>query len=168
MALPTSSEYMTIRRVTTPARAVVRELECACFGRMRWLFGLWPRVGQPGVNTWIAEAAGGHPVGYLIAYPHKLDGQPVMYVGGVGVAPTYRRRGVGAQLMQALLAEHPSLWLHVRAGNTAAIALYRGLGMRERQRLSHFYSNGEDAILLETSEHGLHDLNNMHDQKTEH
>jgi ribosomal protein S18 acetylase RimI-like enzyme len=52
--------------------------------------------------------------------------------------------------MRTVFNEHPSLWLHVRGGNRAAVALYEKLGMRELQRLNHFYSNGDDAAVMVT------------------
>jgi ribosomal-protein-alanine N-acetyltransferase len=126
-------------------------MECACFGRARILFGLWQRVTRKDTLSFIAEVDGG-PVGYLIAYHHDLDGQPVLYVGGVGVLPQYRRQGLGKRMMQAVLVGQTPLWLHVRAGNIPAIAMYRQLGMRARQRLCRFYSNGDDALVLVTPE----------------
>jgi ribosomal-protein-alanine N-acetyltransferase len=90
------------------------------------------------------------PAGYLIAYQHDIDGRSVMYVGGVGVLPQYRRRGLGKRMMQVVLENQTSLWLHVRAGNAPAIAMYRQLGMQARQKLTRFYSNGDDALVLVT------------------
>ena len=128
----------------------VRHIEAACFGWMRNVFGLWPRVGQSDTHTWVA-GMNAAPVGYLIAYPNMLDEQPVMYIGGVGTLPEYRRRGVGTHLMHAVLSEYPRLWLHVRAGNADAIALYQNLGLQQVRRLPRFYSNGDDAIVMATS-----------------
>jgi ribosomal protein S18 acetylase RimI-like enzyme len=52
--------------------------------------------------------------------------------------------------MQAVFRQHPTLWLHVRASNRPALALYEKLGMREMQRLKRFYSNGDDAAVMIT------------------
>ena len=147
------NDIVTVRIATSRDRGRVRQIECACFGHARLLFGLWQRVGQRvawrDTLTLIAEV-NGTPAGYLIAYPHELEGEPETYIGGVGVLPQYRKRGLGTRLMQAVLAEHISLWLHVRAGNPAAIAMYRRLGMCELQRLIKFYSNGDDALVMVT------------------
>ncbi|MCL4505281.1 MAG: GNAT family N-acetyltransferase [Chloroflexi bacterium] len=125
-------------------------MESTCFGWMRNVFGLWARVGQSNTFTWVA-GMNEVPVGYLIAYHHELDGRSVMYVGGVGTLPQYRKRGVGTHLMHAVFAEYPQVWLHVRAGNANAIALYQNLGMQQLRRLTNFYSNGDDAIIMATS-----------------
>ena len=149
MAIPVLNETITVRVATSRDRGAVLRMECACFGRARILFGLWQRVAKKGTSTFITEV-NGVPAGYLIAYQHDLDGQPVMYVGGVGVLPQYRRNGLGKRMMQAVLVNQTPLWLHVRAGNMPAISMYRQLGMRARQRLSRFYSNGDDALILVT------------------
>lgn len=138
-----------VRLATTRDGGKVRRIERICFGWERILFGLWPRTGRGDSTVWVAESHG-EPVAYLIAYEKVLEGRPVMYVGGVAVLPAFRRGGLGTQLMKIVLANHPSLWLHVRASNTAAIEMYARLGMRERRRLTGFYANGEDAIVLVT------------------
>ena len=57
------------------------------------------------------------------------------WVGGFGVVPRWRRRGLGRRLMSELVARARAaglrrLSLEVLAGNTAAICLYEGFGMR--------------------------------------
>ena len=150
MALPrTHSDLVHVRLGGKRDRGLVCRMEGACFGWTRLLFGLWPRMGDKDVAAWISEV-NGRPVGYLIAYEKKLDGQRVWYVGGVGVLEPYRHTGIGRRLMGAVLADHPTLWLHVRAGNRAALNLYARLDMRELRRLKRFYSNGEDALVMVT------------------
>jgi ribosomal protein S18 acetylase RimI-like enzyme len=143
------SGTVRVRIATARDRGQVRRIECAAFGRMRFLSGLWRRTGNPDAMTWIAEVDG-RPAGYLIAYENELDGRPIMYVGGVGVLPSFRRNGIGARLMDAVRAGRHPVWLHVRANNAAAIAMYRKLGMCELGRVRRFYANGEDALVLAT------------------
>jgi ribosomal protein S18 acetylase RimI-like enzyme len=62
------------------------------------------------------------------------------WVSGVGVLPAWRRRGVARLLMQALLARAREagirhVTLEVIAQNTAARALYAGLGFAEQREL---------------------------------
>jgi ribosomal-protein-alanine N-acetyltransferase len=146
---PVQTDEVIVRKATHRDRRWVRQLECACFGRTRLLFGLWQRIGKRNTLVYLVEV-NRVPAGYLIAYPHELDGQLVMYVGGVGVASAYRQQGLATRMMRAMLTEHPALWLHVRAGNRAAFILYRRLGMCELRRLRRFYSNGDDALLMVT------------------
>jgi ribosomal protein S18 acetylase RimI-like enzyme len=48
------------------------------------------------------------------------------------------------------MAVYPAIWLHVRAHNSAAIAMYLRLGLCQLHRLERFYSNGEAAIVMAT------------------
>jgi len=70
------------------------------------------------------------------------------------VAPDYRRRGVGRDLMSGALkvirAQGPAtVHLEVGEGNEAAIALYHGLGFSDSGRRAGYYRNGdEDALLI--------------------
>ena len=123
------------------------QVECACFGWERMLFGLWPKVFDHKATVWIVEI-GSLLAGYVIAYPRLLDGSNVMYVGGIGTLPTLRRYGLATRLMQQVLAG--TAWLHVRAGNEPAIRLYERLNMRVLHRLPRFYTNGEDALVFVT------------------
>ena len=65
------------------------------------------------------------------------------WVSGFGVVPAWRRRGLGRRLMSALLERARAyglrqLSLDVLAGNTAAIRLYEGAGMRVTRDLLIF------------------------------
>lgn len=71
----------------------------------------------------------------------------------LAVDPAHRRRGVGRALLDGLVAwaadvGAPTLLLEVRAGNTAALALYAGAGFVVDGRRPHYYPDGEDALLL--------------------
>ncbi len=138
-----------IRPASKSDRTQICWLECACFGWERLLFGLWPRIGRRGISTWIAEV-GEKAAGYSITYYRELDHQMVWYVGGIGVLQPYRHNGIAQQLMAAVFSDHPTLWLHVRATNRAALNLYEKLGMHELRRITRFYSNGDDAIVMVT------------------
>ncbi|MGR2738304.1 GNAT family N-acetyltransferase [Billgrantia sp. Q4P2] len=77
------------------------------------------------------------------------------------VAPTMRRRGLAAALLEAVIEQSRSwgserLLLEVRAGNEAAIQLYRRAGFSEDGRRRGYYpplyevadASREDAILM--------------------
>jgi [ribosomal protein S18]-alanine N-acetyltransferase len=72
----------------------------------------------------------------------------VFYVGGIGVSPAFRKRGIGAQLMQTVMQQPQKIWLHVRARNQEAIRLYERLGLDHVKTLPRFYGNGEDAFIM--------------------
>lgn len=69
------------------------------------------------------------------------------------VAEIARRRGIGKQLLQALLhtarkTESVSVFLEVRESNVAARSLYERSGFRQTGRRDDYYVNpSEDAIL---------------------
>lgn len=78
------------------------------------------------------------------------------HVTTFAVLPSWRRRGVGAQLMLALieLAQEVGakvLTLEVRLSNIAARTLYQRFGFRPVGLRPRYYSdNGEDALIMTT------------------
>ena len=73
-----------------------------------------------------------------------------------GVHPDWRRRGIGRQLLSALLVQADELGaaevtLEVRVSNLAAQNLYRGQGFRVTGRRPRYYTDdGEDAFVMAT------------------
>jgi ribosomal protein S18 acetylase RimI-like enzyme len=70
-----------------------------------------------------------------VRYVHP-DKPPELWVNEVGVAPAHRRRGIGRQLLDALLECGRSLgcrqaWVATEPSNTAARRLYSSAGGRE-------------------------------------
>jgi [ribosomal protein S18]-alanine N-acetyltransferase len=75
------------------------------------------------------------------------------HITTIGVAPEYRRRGLGERLLanaEMELAEQGicSVVLEVRVGNLSAQSLYKSCGYSVVQRLNSYYNNGEDAFLM--------------------
>lgn len=74
----------------------------------------------------------------------------------IAVDPAYQRRGLGRALLEHLIAELEAkdvftLWLEVRASNTAARALYESLGFNEATIRRNYYpakEGREDAIIM--------------------
>ena len=95
-----------------------------------------------------------------------LDGEKVVgYVGSqsvlgwadmmnLAVAPGYRRRGIGEELVKQLVChlqnnEATCLTLEVRVSNKPAIALYEKMGFCEvGRRPNYYHSPREDALIL--------------------
>jgi ribosomal-protein-alanine N-acetyltransferase len=69
----------------------------------------------------------------------------------LGVAPEWRRMGLGERLLAAAeQAMHmPALRLTVRASNQAAIALYQKAGYHQVGVSSRYYVGGEDGLIFE-------------------
>ena len=97
-----------------------------------------------------AVDAGGAVLGY-VGMMHVLDEG---YISNVAVAPAYRRQGVAAALISALMTRAEKLnlafvTLEVRAGNEPAKALYAKHGFVPVGRRKNYYDlPKEDAILM--------------------
>lgn len=68
-----------------------------------------------------------------VSYLHPDKPHPELWINEVGVAPGFRRRGIGRQLVQAMLSRGRAAgcreaWVLTEHGNAAALALYRGVG----------------------------------------
>lgn len=101
----------------------------------------------PGAVCLVAErpdAIEGFALGYV-------DPPDLARVVTLDVHPSARRRGIGQDLLERLLAElaasgatRPVLEVDVR--NTGAIAFYRRLGFSKTVRISDYYGAGLDAF----------------------
>lgn len=109
---------------------------------------------RPEVHMTVAESrtlAGEAVVGgYLVAWFVVDEGE----IANVAVHPDWRRRGVGAALLDDVLAAARAsgvrtLYLEVRASNAAAQALYASRGFHPVGRRRRYYVDPvEDALLL--------------------
>lgn len=101
-----------------------------------------------------------HSASYKIADSHQMLGFVLAiieadrtgHVVALAVLPNFRRHGYAKALMEFVesrfLAKKVSLVrLEVRVSNFAAQRLYRKLGYIIVERISKYYSNGEDAYL---------------------
>jgi len=75
------------------------------------------------------------------------------HITTVGVAPEHRRRGIARMLIQhvdrSLRSKGVStVVLEVRISNLAAQNLYTSNGYYVAQRMTSYYSNGEDGYLM--------------------
>jgi ribosomal-protein-alanine N-acetyltransferase len=102
-----------------------------------------------GVPFLVAEA-GGLVAGYVVAHCAADEGE----ILNLGVAVAHRRRGVGRELVRAVLAALGArgvraVYLEVRESNTGARQLYEGLGFGEVGRRARYYRRPvEDAVVL--------------------
>jgi [ribosomal protein S18]-alanine N-acetyltransferase len=83
-------------------------------------------------------------------------GADELHINNVAVRDNYRRRGLGRALLQRLLAagKHHGVahaFLELRAGNSAALALYEGCGFQVTARRRKYYIEPvEDALVMTT------------------
>jgi ribosomal-protein-alanine N-acetyltransferase len=77
-----------------------------------------------------------------------------LHINNVAIRPEFRRRGIAAQLLKAVLREGGRngarlAFLEVRAGNIAAQGLYRRCGFQVTGRRRRYYNQpAEDALLM--------------------
>jgi [ribosomal protein S18]-alanine N-acetyltransferase len=77
-----------------------------------------------------------------------------LHIHNVVTEPGFRRRGVARTLLEGALSRGleeglKRAFLEVRAGNEGAIALYRSFGFETTGRRPRYYSDGEDAWMME-------------------
>lgn len=125
------------------------ELERLCFSEPWTEAGLRAELSEPAAVFLAAELCG-ETAGY--AGMHCVCGE--CYVDNIAVFPSFRRRGVGRALTEALIARARErnaefFSLEVRTSNAPAVALYESLGLRQAGRRKNFYrSPPEDALIL--------------------
>ena len=88
-------------------------------------------------------------IGFVAGDPHPSEG--FSWIATIGVAPEYRRRGIGRELLRACEAKSttPRIRLSVRASNDGAIRLYEQEGYQRIEVWQNYYNDGEAAIVME-------------------
>ncbi|HET8670309.1 MAG TPA: ribosomal protein S18-alanine N-acetyltransferase, partial [Candidatus Saccharimonadales bacterium] len=88
--------------------------------------------------------------GYIVA--RETAGE--LHINNVAVRPEYRRRGIGAALLNRIIHEARrrkanAAFLEVRSANLAAQALYEKSGFKAIARRADYYSEPrEDAVVM--------------------
>ena len=105
-----------------------------------------PRADRVWWAAYEGEALAGYAGGWIV------DGQ--VQILKVGVDPAMRRRGIARELLAHVAADARDLGasrcsLEVRAGNVGAQELYSALGFRSLGVRPRYYSDGEDAVIME-------------------
>jgi len=109
---------------------------------------------QPGGGETGADP-GNEPVvaGFIVA--RLVAGE--LHINNVAVRPEFRRQGIAARLVAAVLSQGQSdgarmAFLEVRAGNVPAQGLYRRCGFQVTGRRRRYYRQPvEDALLMSVS-----------------
>ena len=91
-------------------------------------------------------------VGYIGATSVLDEGEILL----VAVDEKFRGNGLGKTLVSALLENYSKsgikkVFLEVRRGNAAAIACYKKCAFVKIAQRARYYSDGEDAIIMEAS-----------------
>lgn len=129
--------------------AQVAQLEARCFSDP-WSEQSIASELPNDLSFWLVAEEDGVVVGYI----GSQTVFPESDMMNVAVHPDYRRRGIGAILVEALIAQLriwdcKSLTLEVRASNESAIALYEKLGFEQAGLRKNYYRNPkEDALIM--------------------
>ncbi|MEX5717231.1 ribosomal protein S18-alanine N-acetyltransferase [Geodermatophilus maliterrae] len=125
-------------------------LEEELFAPDTWTRAMYrDELSRPDTRHYLVAEDDGTVVGYagLIAYDDEA------HVSTIGVARARQGEGIGAELLDALLAEadrrSPVVLLEVRADNDLAQGLYRRRGFTEIGRRPRYYQpSGTDAVVM--------------------
>jgi ribosomal-protein-alanine N-acetyltransferase len=103
--------------------------------------------------TYFVAVCDGRVVGFIIGGLEDTGENIYGHICNLGVTAAYQYRGIGRLLVNRI--EHQfalnlvgAVQLEVRSSNTPAQKFYHGLGYRDVFRLAHYYSNGEDAVVM--------------------
>ena len=111
-------------------------------------------VRQAGVlyrPTFLCAVCHGEVCGYTIGAP--VTGGGAAWVIRLGVLPSFRGRGLGRALMEALeerfrAAGMQELSLSVHPENRPARSLYDSLGYRVAETIPAYFGEGEDRVIM--------------------
>ncbi len=139
-----------LRAMTLDDLPAVMELEEELFAPDTWTAAMYrDELARPDTRHYLVAENGAGIVGYagLIAYDDEA------HVATIGVAGARQGEGIGARLLDALLAEaerrSPVVLLEVRADNEVALGLYRRRGFTEIGRRRGYYQpSGADAVVM--------------------
>lgn len=129
--------------------APIAELEKRCFSDPWSVNSIGSELNNP-LSLWVVAMDGEQLAGY-VGSQTVLGWADMM---NLAVAPEYRRRGVGEELVEQLIArlidnEVTCLTLEVRVSNLPAVALYQKLGFIQVGCRPNYYHNPkEDAWIL--------------------
>jgi ribosomal-protein-alanine N-acetyltransferase len=139
---------MKVIQMTEAHLGAVAELERLCFG-------------EPWSENALRLLLGDAAIGFVCiendrvaAYGGMLFAPDEGQVTNVAVHPDFRRRGMGARIVEAFVAEAKrrdleQISLEVRVSNAAAIGLYQGFGFYTAGVRKRFYRNpSEDAAVM--------------------
>ncbi len=107
---------------------------------------------NPAARCWVAELDG-RLVGMLVLWMIVDE----VHIATLATHPNFRRQGIAKQLLVKSLENAceegaRAAFLEVRAGNEAALCMYKKFGFEEVGRRERYYKdNGEDAILMTLS-----------------
>lgn len=141
---------MIIRRAETEDADFMSMVDLECFS-IPWSSDAFRReIVQNRIAFYVVAEHEEKIVGYMGFW--RIENEA--HITNVAVLPEYRRRKVGAKLIEHVMdfareVGIDAYTLEVRRSNIAAINLYEGFGFEEEGvRPGYYFDNGEDAIIM--------------------
>ena len=127
----------------------LRRLERVCFDK-----DAWPLLDLVAVLTWadvirLKAVENGEMIGFVACDPRPSEA--AAWIATIAVDPRWQRRGIGRALLRAceVQTRQARMKLSVRISNYGAIALYEKEGYRTVDVWGRYYSDNEDALVME-------------------
>ena len=141
---------VTLRDMTPADLPAVLAMEEELFAPDTWTAAMYrDELRRTDTRHYLVAEDGAGVIGYagLIAYPEEA------HIATIGVTRARQGEGIGARLLDTLLAEADTrshvVLLEVRADNGTAQALYRRRGFVEIGRRRGYYQpSGADAVVM--------------------
>lgn len=134
-------EPVALRRATEADLAAVARIQQASPEASQW------NVRDYLAYDFVLALCGRRIAGFAVAR-RVAEGESELL--NLAVDPAFRRRGIAGRLLREI-AQSPSgtLWLEVRASNTAARELYKAFGFKEiGKRPQYYQDSGESGIVM--------------------
>lgn len=106
------------------------------------------QLAETNPDTFLVAVVDNNLVGYAVA-EHRGGHNHLV---SIAVHPILRRSGIGTRLLRALeerIEKRKAFRLEVRESNLPAIEFYREHGFHRTRVVRGYYSDGEDALLME-------------------
>jgi ribosomal-protein-alanine N-acetyltransferase len=143
---------VTVQRMSVKDAHICWELDQRCFadGEAYDLDTFHYLLSNPQAVARKVELTDGRMIGFAVG---MIEPVGVGHVISVGVAPEWRRRGVGKLLMEEMergfsKRDATIVRLEVRTDNYVAQQLYLKLGYTITQEIPNYYANGDDALVM--------------------
>jgi len=104
-------------------------------------------------SIFLAAADDMHVVGYTAAIVRRARTAPAAHIESIAVLPQHQQKGIGGQLLQAVMDEARQRHcdravLEVATPNEEGIAFFKKHGFREAGKLPNYYGRGLDGTLM--------------------
>ena len=148
---PRSDDDYSIRTAERADLLAIVRIETQSFTQP-WPYEAFEQfLGEPGFLVAVTQSD--EVVGYAISDVDTTIGNAVGHLKDIAVHPSYRNAGIGSTLLSRSLETLSrdrinAVKLEVRASNERARRLYREFGFDDFRRITDYYADDEDAIVM--------------------